>query len=63
MVESINGVSGTKATVAAASISAAQRLGKKNIPMTDVSKLSPEQRQAIENLKQLVKIQLLGLEV
>ena len=56
MVDGINGVSGMQGTSGVSRTSGPQKSGKaKNIPMVDVSKLTPEQKEAVENLKKLVK--------
>ena len=56
MVDGINGVSGIQGTSGVVRVKGNQPSGKtKNIPMTEASKLSPEQKEAIGNLKNLVK--------
>lgn len=55
MVESVNGVSSVQASAGVTKSSAAQKSEKpKNVPMIDVSKLTPEQKQAVENLKKQI---------
>lgn len=55
MVEGVNGVSGAQASSGVAPSSKTKQPQKpKNVPMVDTSKLTPQQKEAVENLKKQI---------
>ncbi len=55
MVKGVNGVIGTQTTASVSSTTQSQKPKKvKDIPMVDTSKLTPQQKEAVENLKKQI---------
>lgn len=55
MVKGVNGVIGTQTTASVSSTTQSQKTKKvKDIPMVDTSKLTPQQKEAVENLKKQI---------